>query len=132
MEQIKQTAVEWLESEFIKLESTTGIHGIMYKLIEQAKAMETKTDIQELIDRNYAAQLKRGKVTSKIDFYDWIIDIRDEVNELWNSYPKHNSTFDEKELADIILVCLSMSKHYKIDIVKALEEKTKYNEKRED
>jgi NTP pyrophosphatase (non-canonical NTP hydrolase) len=88
--------------------------------------------IKEIINRNYAAQLKRGKVTSKIDFYDWIIDIRDEVNELWNSYPKHNSTFDEKELADIILVCLSMSKHYQIDIVKALEEKTKYNEERKD
>lgn len=88
--------------------------------------------IKEIINRNYAAQLKRGKVTKKIDFYDWIIDIRDEVNELWNSYPKHNSTFDEKELADIILVCLSMSKHYNIDIVKALEEKTKYNEKRKD
>jgi NTP pyrophosphatase (non-canonical NTP hydrolase) len=88
--------------------------------------------IEEIINRNYAAQLKRGKVTKKIDFYDWIIDIRDEVNELWNSYPKHNSTFDEKELADIILVCLSMSKHYQIDIVKALEEKTKYNEERKD
>jgi NTP pyrophosphatase (non-canonical NTP hydrolase) len=88
--------------------------------------------IKEIINRNYAAQLKRGKVTKKIDFYDWIIDIRDEVNELWNSYPKHNSTFDEKELADIILVCLSMSKHYNIDIVKALEEKTKYNEERKD
>jgi len=88
--------------------------------------------IKEIINRNYAAQLKRGKVTSKIDFYDWIIDIRDEINELWNSYPKHNSTFDEKELADIILVCLSMSKHYNIDIVKALEEKTKYNEERKD
>jgi len=88
--------------------------------------------IKEIINRNYAAQLKRGKVTSKIDFYDWIIDIRDEVNEIWNSYPKHNSTFDEKELADIILVCLSMSKHYNIDIVKVLEEKTKYNEERKD
>jgi NTP pyrophosphatase (non-canonical NTP hydrolase) len=88
--------------------------------------------IEEIINRNYAAQLKRNKVTSKIDFYDWIIDIRDEVNELWNSYPKHNSTFDEKELADIILVCLSMSKHYNIDIVKVLEEKTKYNEERKD
>jgi NTP pyrophosphatase (non-canonical NTP hydrolase) len=88
--------------------------------------------IKEIINRNYAAQLKRGKITKKIDFYDWIIDIRDEVNELWNSYPKHNSTFDEKELADIILVCLSMSKHYNIDIVKVLEEKTKYNEERKD
>jgi hypothetical protein len=36
----KQTAIEWLESEFIKLESTTGVHGIMYDLIEQAKEME--------------------------------------------------------------------------------------------
>jgi NTP pyrophosphatase (non-canonical NTP hydrolase) len=88
--------------------------------------------IKQIMNRNYAAQLKRGKVTKKIDFYDWIIDIRDEVNELWNSYPKHNSTFDEKELADIILVCLSMSKHYNIDIVKVLEEKTKYNEERKD
>jgi hypothetical protein len=88
--------------------------------------------IKEIINRNYAAQLKRGKVTKKIDFYDWIIDIRDEVNELWNSYPKHNSTFDKKELADIILVCLSMSKHYNIDIVKSLEEKTLFNEERKD
>jgi NTP pyrophosphatase (non-canonical NTP hydrolase) len=88
--------------------------------------------IEEIIERNYAAQLKRGKVTKKIDFYDWIIDIRDEVNELWNSYPKHNSTFDEKELADIILVCLSMYKNYNIDIVKTLEEKTLFNETRKD
>ena len=36
----KQTAVEWLEQEFIKLESTIGVYGIMYKLIDQAKAME--------------------------------------------------------------------------------------------
>jgi hypothetical protein len=33
----KQTAVDWLESEFIKLEQTIGVHGIMYELIEQAK-----------------------------------------------------------------------------------------------
>lgn len=36
----KQTAVEWLEKEFIKLESTIGVHGVMYELIEQAKEME--------------------------------------------------------------------------------------------
>jgi hypothetical protein len=46
MEQVKQTAVEWLESEFIKLESTIGVYGIMYKLIEQAKEMEK----QEIIN----------------------------------------------------------------------------------
>jgi hypothetical protein len=42
----KQTAVEWLEQEFIKLESTIGVYGIMYKLIDQAKAME-KEQIKE-------------------------------------------------------------------------------------
>lgn len=39
---MKQTAVEWLEKEFVKLESTIGVHGIMYELIEQAKEMEKR------------------------------------------------------------------------------------------
>jgi hypothetical protein len=34
------TAVQWLEQEFIKLESTIGVYGIMYELLEQAKQME--------------------------------------------------------------------------------------------
>jgi hypothetical protein len=37
---MKQTAVEWLEKEFVKLESTIGVHGVMYELMEQAKEME--------------------------------------------------------------------------------------------
>jgi hypothetical protein len=41
-----QTAIEWLEIEFVKLESTIGVHGIMYELIEQAKEMEK----QQIID----------------------------------------------------------------------------------
>jgi hypothetical protein len=36
----KQTAVDWLEQEFIKLESTIGVHGVMYELLDQAKEME--------------------------------------------------------------------------------------------
>jgi hypothetical protein len=46
---MKQTAVQWLEQEFIKLESTVGVHHVMYELIEQAKAMEkeqSKTDYE--------------------------------------------------------------------------------------
>ena len=42
----KQTSVEWLEKEFVKLESTIGVHGVMYKLIEQAKEMEK----QQIVD----------------------------------------------------------------------------------
>ena len=36
----KQTAVQWLEKQFVKLETTIGVHGVMYELIEQAKEME--------------------------------------------------------------------------------------------
>jgi hypothetical protein len=39
---MKQTAVEWLEKQFVKLESTIGVHGVMYEIIEQAKEMEKK------------------------------------------------------------------------------------------
>jgi hypothetical protein len=35
-----KTAVEWLESEFVKLEHKIGVHNEMYKLIEQSKEME--------------------------------------------------------------------------------------------
>ena len=42
----KPTAVEWLEKEFNKLEATVGVYGIMYSLIDQAKAME-KEQIHE-------------------------------------------------------------------------------------
>ena len=37
---MKQTAVEWLEKQFVKLESTIGVYGVMYELIDQAKEME--------------------------------------------------------------------------------------------
>lgn len=42
----KQTAVEWLEQEFIKLESTIGVYGVMYELLEQAKSMEKQQIIE--------------------------------------------------------------------------------------
>ena len=43
---MKQTAVEWLEKQFVKLESTIGVHGVMYEIIEQAKEMEKEQIIQ--------------------------------------------------------------------------------------
>lgn len=36
----KQTVTNWLEEEFIKLESTIGVHAVMYELLERAKEME--------------------------------------------------------------------------------------------
>jgi hypothetical protein len=48
----KQTALEWLEQEFIKLESTTGVFAVMYELIEEAKKMEK----DQIIDAHYEGQ----------------------------------------------------------------------------
>lgn len=42
----KQTALQWLEQEFVKLESTVGVYGVMYELIEQAKQMEKEQIIE--------------------------------------------------------------------------------------
>ena len=42
----KQSSIDWLEEEFVKLEATVGVHSVMYELIEQAKAMHEK----EIID----------------------------------------------------------------------------------
>jgi hypothetical protein len=39
-ETAKRTALEWLEYEFVKLESTIGVHSSMYHLIEKAMVME--------------------------------------------------------------------------------------------
>jgi hypothetical protein len=53
---MKQTAVEWLEKEFVKLESTVGVHGIMYELIEKAIAMEKEQIVKARIngDENHS------------------------------------------------------------------------------
>lgn len=35
----KQSSIDWLEEEFVKLEATVGVHSVMYELIDKAKAM---------------------------------------------------------------------------------------------
>jgi hypothetical protein len=49
-ESAKRTALEWLEYEFVKLESTVGVHSSMYHLIEKAKEMEKEQMIDFAMD----------------------------------------------------------------------------------
>ena len=65
----KQTAVKWLEKEFVKLESTIGIHGVMYELIEQAKAME-----KEQITKAYNANLDFETIQTAEQYYNETYD----------------------------------------------------------
>jgi len=90
-------------------------------------------DLKEIIDRNYKATVKRGLISNKTTFIDFFNKANDEFDELIESWIDHDLTiFDTMELADIILVCLAMAKHFNIDIQKALEDKTIFNEQRKD
>ena len=96
--------------------------------------MENKTDIQQLIDRNYSAQIKRGQITPDTDLSDCIDKIKEELKELVDSYEYNCGTerIDIRELIDIMLVCFSMAKHFGIDWQQVMTEKVEFNEKRED
>lgn len=64
------TAVEWLEKEFLKLEATIGVHGIMYELIEQAKEIEELQHKETWFDST--AQFDNAsEMTYKKDFDDY-------------------------------------------------------------
>ena len=72
-----RTALEWLEYEFVKLESTVGVHSSMYHLIEKAMEME-RMQIQDAYDA--------GLFDGSMDDVD---------NRLHKNY--YNETFNPKE-----------------------------------
>jgi hypothetical protein len=63
-----KTAVEWLESEFVKLEHKIGVHNEMYKLIEQAKEMEKKYII--IFADKYDAYVVQGGTLTAEQYYN--------------------------------------------------------------
>jgi len=92
--------------------------------------------MKELIQKNYDSIVKRGLITpntTKDEFVDKLFEEVAEFEEVANElcfteYPE-NDNFNE-ELADIILVCLNIAKHYKIDIESELKKKIEVNSKR--
>jgi hypothetical protein len=64
-ETAKRTALEWLEYEFVKLESTVGVHSSMYHLIEKAKEMEKEQIIDTFVEgmrcQNFDPNRGRGE-----------------------------------------------------------------------
>jgi hypothetical protein len=71
---MKQTAVEWLEMEIVKLETKYAIVGEIYELCEQAKEMEKK----EILKR----QLFIGKVSEIIGFEKTLELWQETLNEI--------------------------------------------------
>jgi NTP pyrophosphatase (non-canonical NTP hydrolase) len=84
--------------------------------------------LSEIQSRNYAATVRRGKISDKTTLNEFIFKMFEEVQEF-----KDDSNFgitDGLELADIIIVCLNTAKHLDIDIQDWLEKKTIINENR--
>ncbi|NDP22624.1 MAG: hypothetical protein GZ091_16315 [Paludibacter sp.] len=89
-------------------------------------------EIKEILVRNYYATKRRGQITDKMKTLDFVLKIEEEFNELLSSTDNNSNDFDIKELADIVLVCFAMAKHNDKDLLKVMEEKMLFNEKRPD
>lgn len=72
--------------------------------------------MKDIIESNYNSIVKRGLINSHTKFKEFIDKLDEEVNE----YKESN---EPEELADIILVCLNIAKHYDINIETELKNK---------
>lgn len=123
-----KTILETVEGDFFVEDMPYWYEPEMLELVHHPLT------IQQIIDRNYQATVKRGLIKPDTLAIEFIYKINDELNELTDSYTydENDETFDEKELADIALVCFAFAKHRGIDLLKVMEEKTIFNEQRED
>jgi NTP pyrophosphatase (non-canonical NTP hydrolase) len=87
--------------------------------------------MQDIISANYQSIVDRGFITPTTTLFEFLDKLDEEVEELnkealiskeWSNLPE--------ELADVILVCLNMAKHYNIDIEQELKNKIRINEYR--
>jgi len=89
--------------------------------------------MQDIISTNYQCIVDRGFITPTTTLFQFLDKLDEEVEELkkealiskeWNNLPE--------ELADVILVCLNMAKHFNIDIEQEIKKKVRYNFNRKD
>ena len=87
--------------------------------------------MKEIIEANYKSIVDRGLIdpyyTTGADFF---VKLREETSELINAYYDYDDEGIKEELADVIMVCLNMAKHYDIDIEQEIKNKIKINEQR--
>ncbi len=85
--------------------------------------------MKNLIESNYQSILKRGLINENTTSLDFIMKLEEEVQEFIEA-EKFGLENENEELADIILVCFNIAKHYDIDIEKELKNKIEINNKR--
>lgn len=85
--------------------------------------------MKQLIERNYRSIVNRGLINSSTTKRDFILKLEEECQEFIDDFLDPDCDIGE-ELSDVILVCLNIAKHYKVDIQKELINKIKINENR--
>ena len=87
--------------------------------------------MQDIISTNYQSIVDRGFITSTTTLFQFLDKLDEEVEELNKEalMPREWSNLPE-ELADVILVCLNMAKHFNIDIEQELKNKININQQR--
>ena len=87
--------------------------------------------MQDIISANYQSIVDRGFITSTTTLFQFLDKLDEEVEELNKEalMPREWSNLPE-ELADVILVCLNMAKHFNIDIEQELKNKININQQR--
>ena len=87
--------------------------------------------MQDIIINNYQSIVDRGLITPTTTLFEFLDKLQEEVEELEKEAlrPRQYSNLPE-ELADVIMVCLNMAKHYNIDIKQEIKNKIKINKQR--
>ncbi len=87
--------------------------------------------MQDIISTNYQSIVDRGFITPTTTLFEFLDKLEEEVEELIKESlkPRQYSNLPE-ELADVIMVCLNMAKHFDIDIEQEIKDKIKINQQR--
>ena len=86
--------------------------------------------MDDIINENYQSIVDRGLISPSTSVNDFLIKALEEVDELCNAWKGLDKYNQKEELADVIMVCLNMAKHYNIDIEQEIKNKIEVNKKR--
>ncbi|CAB5225875.1 hypothetical protein UFOVP756_14 [uncultured Caudovirales phage] len=85
--------------------------------------------INEIAKENYKHAVRRGKINENSSFFIFMMDLKNEVNELYESALSGN--FDPSEAVDVILVPMSLLEHNGYDVEAEIMKKLEFNKVRD-
>ena len=92
--------------------------------------------MKDLIEENYKSIVDRGLIAPSTNYFEFLNNIKEQFKELrgavldYVDYDPDSFPNVKEELADVIMVCLNMAKHYNIDIEQEIKNKIEVNKQR--